>query len=204
MSTPVAQSAVPVYAGFWRRGAAALLDNLVLALPSYAINMLFAQSAFLAFLLQVALGCAYYSLMHSSASQATLGKKAMGIKVADLAGQRITPLRGVGRYFAVWVSMIPIMLGFLLAAFTERKQALHDMIAGTVVVNARAAPEEIPAGSGTMPLTAGVWAAIVVLVIFPMGGIVAAIAIPGYADYVKRQKAPEIKSETLDLMRFRV
>lgn len=194
MSTLPTQATAPLYAGFWRRAAAALVDNLVLLLPSFAINYALGTSnPFLNLLLQLAIAVAYYALMHSSSWQATLGKRAFGIKVADLQGNRISPLRGVGRYFAVFISAIPLCLGFLLAAFTERKQALHDMIAGTLVVNAKALPEEIPAGSGTMPLTVGVWLAVGLMLLFPFGaGMLAAIAIPAYQDYVKRAKARQV------------
>jgi len=80
-----------------------------------------------------------------------------------------------------------------MAGFTDRKQALHDMVAGTLVVRASADPDEVPSGSGTMPLTAGVW--IVGILLFgmvPVTGILAAIAIPAYQDYTVRAKMTEV------------
>ena len=77
---------------------------------------------------------AYYLFMHSSSKQATLGKMAMGLKVTDLDGERI----GVGKSFlrtiGSFVSAVLLMVGYLMVAFTERKQGLHDKIAGTLVV----------------------------------------------------------------------
>ena len=77
---------------------------------------------------------AYFVFMHSSSKQATLGKMAMGLKVTDLDGERI----GVGKSFlrtiGSFVSAVLLMVGYLMVAFTERKQGLHDKIAGTLVV----------------------------------------------------------------------
>jgi uncharacterized RDD family membrane protein YckC len=75
--------------------------------------------------------------MNSSEKQATYGKMAMGIKVTDLEGRRISFWRGLGREFAKFLSAIILMIGYIMAAFTERKQALHDIIAGTLVVKTR-------------------------------------------------------------------
>jgi uncharacterized RDD family membrane protein YckC len=75
----------------------------------------------------------YFSWMESSKFQATLGKMAMGIVVTDTNGQRISFGRATGRYFAKYISGFLLAIGYIMAAFTERKQALHDMIAGTVV-----------------------------------------------------------------------
>ena len=73
--------------------------------------------------------------MESSARQATYGKSAMSPRVTNLDGQRISFGHATGRFFAKIVSgMIPFAIGFLMAAFTERKQALHDLIAGTLVL----------------------------------------------------------------------
>lgn len=76
----------------------------------------------------------YYALMESSKYQATLGKMALGIKVTDMNGERISfgkaLLRAVGRI----LSQIIMFIGYIIAAFTEKKQALHDMIAGTLVL----------------------------------------------------------------------
>ena len=85
-------------------------------------------------LVSIVLPWLYYALMESSSLQATLGKLAMGSIVTDLDGDRVSFLRATGRYFGKIVSNIILMIGFLMAAFTERKQALHDLMAGCLVI----------------------------------------------------------------------
>jgi uncharacterized RDD family membrane protein YckC len=75
----------------------------------------------------------YFTLMESSPLQATLGKAAIGILVTDAEGGRISALRANGRYWAKIISAIPLGFGYLMAGFTLRRQALHDLIAGTLV-----------------------------------------------------------------------
>ena len=77
----------------------------------------------------------YFALMESSAKQATLGKMALSIIVTDVNGNRLTFGRATGRYFGKIISGLILYIGFLMAAFTEKKQALHDIIAGSLVVN---------------------------------------------------------------------
>lgn len=77
----------------------------------------------------------YHAYFESSSWQATPGKRTMNLYVTDLSGQPITFLNATGRHFAkVITNLIPLLLGYIMAAFTERRQALHDMIAGTLVL----------------------------------------------------------------------
>ena len=85
-------------------------------------------------LLKTAASWLYGALMESSPYQATLGKMALGMKVTDLYGNRISFARATGRHFAKYISMITLCIGFIMVGFTERKQGLHDMIAGTLVL----------------------------------------------------------------------
>jgi len=85
-------------------------------------------------LLSIILPWLYYALMESSSLQGTLGKLAMASIVTDLDGDRVSFLRATGRYFGKIVSHITLLIGFLMAAFTERKQALHDLMAGCLVI----------------------------------------------------------------------
>ena len=75
----------------------------------------------------------YEAAMESSSKQATLGKMALGLKVTDLEGRRISFWRATGRHFAKIISGMPLLIGYIMAGFIARKQALHDMIAGTLV-----------------------------------------------------------------------
>ena len=76
----------------------------------------------------------YFSVMESSRYQASLGKMAMGIKVVDFDGNRISFRTAVLRAVGKILSQSIMWIGFIMAAFTERKQGLHDIIAGTLVV----------------------------------------------------------------------
>ena len=77
---------------------------------------------------------AYNSGMESSPFQATLGKLALGLYVTDLKGQRISLKRATGRTFAKFLSIVTLLLGYLGAGFTSKKQALHDLVAGCLVL----------------------------------------------------------------------
>ena len=94
----------------------------------------YVPSVILINLLNIIVPWLYYALMESSSLQATLGKLAMGSIVTDLDGDRVSFLRATGRYFGKIISYVILMIGFLMAAFTERKQALHDLMAGCLVI----------------------------------------------------------------------
>lgn len=200
---PAAMPAPVVYAGFMRRFAAFLLDGLILGAINFGLIFVLAllfglsvlghggkpdagDTAVFLLIYPLVFGVAllYWSLQESSAHQATLGKRALGIKVTDLDGRRISWSHAVGRWFATALSYITLYIGFLMAGFTERKQALHDMVASTLVVDRWAwtsQPERQQQTSGCLiALVVGVFA------IVPVIAILAAIAIPAYQGYVLR------------------
>ena len=184
---------VPLYAGFWRRFAAVAVDSVILVIPNLVATYALPPDSVFTTVAIVLIACAYYAGFHASQAQATPGKRAFGIKVTDLEGGRIGPGRAVLRYFATWLSTITLFIGFAMAGFTKRRQALHDLLARTLVVNRAAGPGDVTAGGGVMPATAGVWIVAVFLVLLPFaGGIVAAIAIPAYQDYTVRAKLHEV------------
>jgi uncharacterized RDD family membrane protein YckC len=126
------------YAGFWKRVGASLLDGLIFGIPLALISGIifgFANDSLSSNLFTFIAGFLYKTLMESSSRQGTLGKTIIGIKVTDLNGERISFGRAVGRYFASFLSAFILGIGFLMAGWTKKKQALHDMIAGTLVVN---------------------------------------------------------------------
>lgn len=147
---------VPIYyAGFWRRFAALLLDNIILTIGGIIILVFFvimiaflgAMGTDLPTIQAIARGFGYilalnliilhwlyFTLFESSSKQATLGKMALGIVVTDLNGNRISFGRANVRYWAKSISWIILLIGFIMAGFTQKKQALHDIIAGTLVV----------------------------------------------------------------------
>lgn len=85
-------------------------------------------------LLNLAAGWLYYALMESSKYGATLGKLAIGIKVTSLDGERVTFARATGRYFSRIITNLTFLIGYIMAGFTEKRQALHDMIASCLVI----------------------------------------------------------------------
>jgi uncharacterized RDD family membrane protein YckC len=95
----------------------------------------FFMAFFLGWLVFFILQWLYFAIMESSERQATVGKSVMSLRVTNSEGQRISFGHATGRYFAKIVSgMVPLAIGYIMAGFTERKQALHDMIAGTLVL----------------------------------------------------------------------
>ena len=76
----------------------------------------------------------YYALMESSPKQATLGKMACGLFVTNLNGGRIGFGQASGRYFGMIVSVFTLFIGFLMCAWTEKRQCLHDMMASCLVL----------------------------------------------------------------------
>ncbi len=201
-----------VQAGFLKRWAALFLDNLILGAGFYALFFVFILIAGVAggfdrleamdsndppgwviaayigvtLLYYVAAGL-YYSLMESSSHQATLGKMALGIKVVDRDGGRLSFPHALGRWFAASLSYLTLYIGFLLAAFTQKKQALHDMVAGTFVVDRWAYtefPERQQRGLGGCAIAFAI--AMVLLIGVMVIGILAAIALPAYQQYTAR------------------
>ena len=129
------------YAGIWRRLGAALIDFVLLAAAMAAIGWLglpvFQRLDYNSFgmVIGVLLLWLYFALLESSRLQATLGKLALAIKVTTLDGGRIGFWRATLRTVAKYLSAVILMIGFIMAGFTRRKQALHDVIAGTLVVD---------------------------------------------------------------------
>ncbi len=119
------------YAGFWRRFAASFIDGIILFIPILLINLMFTYAGWL---LGTVASWLYYALMESSERQATLGKQLLNIMVTDISGNRITFGRATGRHFAKIISGLTLSIGYIMAGFTEKKQALHDMIADCLVL----------------------------------------------------------------------
>lgn len=120
-----------VYAGFWRRAAAAFVDTMVLTLASMLIMV--AGSNPFGLVVSLAM-LVYFPAMESSSLQATLGKLLVGIYVTNADGERTSFWRAFGRNLAKIVSSLLLYLGFVMAAFTEHKQALHDKMASCLVM----------------------------------------------------------------------
>lgn len=146
--------AVVHYAGFWRRFAAFIIDEILTYFAVVGaeavvgamlgmdiglrrvfsggkqIGAVFAWN----FTVGTLIHWLYWAGMESSAYQATMGKMALGLIVTDLKGEPIAFGRATGRYFGKIISALLLGIGFLMAGSTEKKQALHDIMAGTLVV----------------------------------------------------------------------
>lgn len=136
-----------VDAGFWRRVGAFVLDLLVLGLINFAVGFVWgfvdywiglhesAGSRGALFAVQTVIGIVYFVAPESGRHQATWGKRVLGIVVTDVNGRRIGPWRAAGRYFGKYLSGLPLGVGYAMAGYTARRQALHDMLAATLVVD---------------------------------------------------------------------
>ena len=151
------------YAGFWLRFVAYLIDIVIIDIVLFGIVILgilaFGGMAFLrgmqngmdtndpaavatvlviiggTVLAALAAAWVYYAWLESSRHQGTLGKMALGLTVTDMEARRVTFGRATGRFFAKLVTgLIPFAIGYIMAGFTEKKQALHDMIASCLVL----------------------------------------------------------------------
>ena len=136
-----------VYGGFWERFAAAFLDGLIIGIPVAIIqymlgefgNTEYSGDLFRAYfslgnLISIVASWLYAALMESSPGQATIGKKALGLKVTTTDGGRISFGQATGRHFGKWLSAILLLIGYLMMLWDDRKQTLHDKMAGTLVV----------------------------------------------------------------------
>lgn len=157
------QNKPPVeYAGFWWRFLAYIIDDLIIgavswifALPILAVfgvsmyslkeagmdtdnaellvlPIILAASSI--GIIAMVLQWLYFALMESSKHQGTLGKIVLKIKVTDLEGKRVSFARATGRYFGKILSGMIMYIGYIMAGFTEKKQALHDMLASCLVI----------------------------------------------------------------------
>jgi uncharacterized RDD family membrane protein YckC len=155
---PQATQAAPrTYAGFWIRFLAIFIDAILISVvtsPVWMLNGLFLghfprdveSPAMLApvfsvigfaILISVVVKWLYEALMTSSSKQATIGKMVCGLIVTDTRGARLSFAHATGRFFAKYISTFTLLIGYIMAGFTERKQALHDLIAGTYVLKGK-------------------------------------------------------------------
>jgi len=167
------------YAGFWKRLVAYIIDCIVLYIPNMLIQKLMGgdvagealrqaqmanrddpqqmvqslmtyYSAMTPAMLAISVvTLLYFAFCESSAWQATVGKLAMGIRVTDLEGQRISLPRALGRYLGKFISALILCIGFLMVAWTRRSQGLHDIMANTLVLNGRANRQKAAASNTT-------------------------------------------------------
>lgn len=122
------------YSGIWRRIWAGLIDGIILANAAVMIDYLLIFPFELTLFAKFVIGLLYFGVMESSALQATCGMMLLRIKIVGDEGQRISFWRACGRELACIISALTLGIGYLMIAFTKKKQALHDMIAETFVI----------------------------------------------------------------------
>ena len=121
-----------VYGGFWIRVGAYLLDAVLLLVVQLILQQAMDNST-QASLASAVFGWLYFACFESMMG-GTPGKLVLGLRVANVSGGNISFLRATGRYFAKILSTLILLIGFIMVAFTSKKQGLHDMIAETVVL----------------------------------------------------------------------
>ncbi len=137
MEQPLDTSIFPdrpvAYATFWQRLGAMLIDGLILYIPQKLLQYMGPMLGLLVIVLQ----WLYFALQESSPAQATIGKRALGIKVTTIHGDKITFGQATGRYFGKIVSFIILLIGYFMMLWDDKRQTLHDKMAGTIVVSAK-------------------------------------------------------------------
>ncbi len=128
------------YAGFWERFFADFLDGILLSIVSSGLSFAITGSFFTESLISVpsviniVVYWLYDALQESSLAQATLGKRALNLKVTNLEIGRISFWQATGRHFAKYLSFLTLLIGYLMMLWDSKKQTLHDKIAGTLVL----------------------------------------------------------------------
>ena len=144
-----------VYGGFWWRVLSYLIDAIILSIGYFLVAIVFSfnwlflgddykywaavgiTSVFAYTVLTFIAPWLYFALMESSKFQGTLGKWALKMIVVDEEGKQITFARATGRYFAKILSSLTLGIGYIMVAFTERKQGLHDILARTIILKSK-------------------------------------------------------------------
>jgi uncharacterized RDD family membrane protein YckC len=150
------------YGGFWIRFLAYLVDSLIVTVGFVGIMLLLGAMGLElagAEIIFLVLSILYWALMQSSPRQATLGKALCGLKVGGPNGERMSLPRALGREAAKIISSLTLLIGFIIAAFTRNKQALHDFVASTYVVRASEGKVVAALGLAVLALCAPVVAA---------------------------------------------
>ncbi len=192
------------YASFWKRTAAYLVDYFI----SYFISLLIgfiigfvlarmganhAAIQVVGILLGLGVFIVYFVCAESSSWQATIGKRIFGLKVTDENGQRISFWRSLGRYLGCIVSGLTLCIGYLMCLWTERKQCLHDKMAGCLVI------DNTPNEKQGCMIAMIIGFFVLLLVVF-VGGILAAIALPQYARALEQARSA-VAAEALEQAR---
>ena len=167
------EAAAPDFsAGFWLRAGAYMIDGILLAIASIAANLLLPGNV--SVVVRILLSAGYFTVMPVQNQGRTLGKMAAGVAIVREDGSPLTYGRALARWLGYLISGLTLCVGFLVAAFTNHKRALHDYIADTRVVRV----EEIGFGRKFAVIAAGLLFPLIIVL-----GILAAIALPNFSKF---------------------
>lgn len=126
-----------VYAPFSSRLLAAILDGIILAVPTKLISLFIADAMgdVADFVVSVIIYWMYDAIQESGVRQATFGKRALNIRVTTLYDERISFAQATARHFGKYVSFLIILIGYFMMLWDDKNQCLHDKMAGTLVVS---------------------------------------------------------------------
>ena len=119
-----------IYAGFWVRLIAGVIDFVIL----WVVYFILIFIPIIGWIFSIFVSWLYFAVQHSSSKQATLGMRALDIRITDEKLSKISFWRASGNYFVSYFSGLLLFIGFIMIAFTSRKQGLHNFISRTVCV----------------------------------------------------------------------
>jgi len=179
-SGSIGSNNAPIYAGFWERLAASLIDSIVITFICYiaagilgvgmtAFGMSVRTPRGEAFIMLVwwVMSLFYHASMEAGPQGATLGKRWMTLRVVNMHYQQISIWQAVGRFFGRVVSVLTIFFGYLIQPFTAHRQTLHDMMCGSLVVHSRSKPK-----SGAEVFATNIVALVLLFILLAMFGAI--------------------------------
>ena len=119
-----------IYAGFWQRFLAGIIDSIILIV----IEVILIFIPIIGWILSLFVTCLYFAIQHSSTKQATFGMRALDIKITNENHGKIGFWRATGNFYLTVISALLVFIGFLMIAFTSRKQGFHNLISRTLCI----------------------------------------------------------------------
>ena len=119
-----------IYAGFWQRFLAGIIDSIILIV----IEVILILIPIIGWILSLFVTWLYFAIQHSSTKQATFGMRALDIKITNENHGKIGFWRATGNFYLTVISALVVFIGFLMIAFTSRKQGFHNLISRTLCI----------------------------------------------------------------------
>tara|TARA_B110000116_G_C16494468_1_gene428424 strand:- start:127 stop:618 length:492 start_codon:yes stop_codon:yes gene_type:complete len=117
-----------IYAGFWHRFLAYLIDFIILAVIYFVLTLI----PVIGWIIGIFFGWLYFAIQHSSSKRSTLGMRALDITINDENLDKIGFWRATGNYLVVGISVMILFIGLIMIGFTSRKQGLHNLVSRTI------------------------------------------------------------------------